>query len=148
MPDVDQAIGERDVAHALQPIDAATWPDHVARSKVRGPVRELAAHAAFVGYRDGVLSLSLPGADDHLRMPGMVKALAVALAPTLGGEPTIRFESAIATTGETLHQRSTRERDARQQAAESAFLADPGIQQLLQQHGATVVPDSVRPLDD
>ncbi|MBA3487580.1 MAG: hypothetical protein H0T88_10410, partial [Lysobacter sp.] len=51
-------------------------------------------------------------------------------------------------SNETLHQRSSRERDARQVAAESAFLADAGVQQLIRQHGATVVPDSIRPFEE
>jgi hypothetical protein len=32
--------------------------------------------------------------------------------------------------------------------AESAFLADAGVQQLINQHGAAIVRDSIRPLDD
>jgi DNA polymerase-3 subunit gamma/tau len=47
-----------------------------------------------------------------------------------------------------LHQRTARERDARQVAAEHAFLADPDVQRLMQRHGATVVPDSIRPFDE
>ena len=45
-------------------------------------------------------------------------------------------------------KRSARERDARQVAAETAFLADPGVQRLMTGRGATLVPDSIRPFDD
>ncbi|MFL6592030.1 MAG: DNA polymerase III subunit gamma/tau [Luteimonas sp.] len=128
-------------------IDAERWLELVAGSGLRGPARELAAHAGFVGYSDGVLRLSLSPADEHLKMPNLVKALADALAPALGSAPQVRFETAVA-AAETLHQRSARERDARQIAAEASFIADPGVQQLMQRHGATLVPDSIRPFDE
>ena len=74
--------------------------------------------------------------------------LSRALAKELGTAPQLRFETVANADGETLRQRSERERDARQEAAESAFLADPGVQQLIQRHGAKLVPDSIRPNDD
>jgi DNA polymerase-3 subunit gamma/tau len=128
-------------------IDAERWLELIASSGLRGPARELANHAAFVGHDNGVLRLALPQADEHLQMPGLVKALAESLAPALGGVPQIRFDTAAATS-ETLHQRTARERDARQVAAEAAFMADAGVQQLIRQHGATLVPDSIRPIDE
>jgi len=134
-------------ASANDAIDAERWLELVAGSGLRGPARELAAHAGFVGYADGVLRLSLSPADEHLKMPNLVKALADALAPPLGSAPQVRFEAA-ALAAETLHQRSARERDARQVAAEASFIADPGVQQLMQRHGATLVPDSIRPFDE
>jgi len=132
---------------ATAAIYAERWLELVASSSLRGPARELANHAGFVGYDGGVLRLALSPADEHLQMPGLVKALAESLAPALGGVPQIRFEAAAAKT-ETLHQRSSRERDARQVAAEAAFMADAGVQHLIRQHGATLVPDSIRPNDE
>jgi DNA polymerase-3 subunit gamma/tau len=128
-------------------IDANRWLELVANTSLRGPSRELAAHAGFIDYTDGVLKLSLPATDEHLKAPGLIKALADALAPGLGATPQIRFE-AMPAAGETLHQRSARERDARQLAAEDAFISDPGVQQLISRHGAKVVPDSIRPFDE
>jgi DNA polymerase-3 subunit gamma/tau len=110
-------------------------------------VRELAAHSAFCGHADGVLQLSLPDSFDHLRSDGLVRQLAGALAGALGAPPVIRFESARAAGSETLHSRTERQRGERQAGAEEAFLADPVISRLVQQ-GGTVIPDSIRPLDD
>jgi DNA polymerase-3 subunit gamma/tau len=128
-------------------IDATTWPEIAANLGLGGPAKELAAHAGFIAYDDGVLRLSLSPGDDHLKADGLVKRLSDALARTLGATPQIRFESESA-RGETLHQRTARERDARQVAAEEAFLGDPDVQRLMQRHGASVVPDSIRPFDD
>ena len=107
-----------------------------------------AAHAVFLGHADGVLRLALSPEDALLHTPASNRALARALEPVLGTSPQLRFE-AVATDGaETLRQRSERQRGARQEAAESAFMADPGVQQLIQRHGATLVPDSIRPHDE
>ncbi|HET6434589.1 MAG TPA: DNA polymerase III subunit gamma/tau [Xanthomonadaceae bacterium] len=127
-------------------LDADGWLDLLANIHLGGPARELAMHAGFVAWDGSALRLSLPPADEHLQSPALVKMLADALAPALGVAPQLRFEKA-AVVGETLHQRSARERDARQAEAEAAFLADPGIQQLMTRHGATLVPDSIKPLD-
>ncbi|WP_374472286.1 DNA polymerase III subunit gamma/tau [Arenimonas sp.] len=126
---------------------AEDWLALVANAGLRGPVRELAAHCAFCGYVDGVLALSLPDSFDHLRSEALVRQLANALAGPLGAAPQIRFESARASGSETLHARTERQRGERQAGAEADFLSDPVVSQLVSQ-GATVVPDSIRPLDD
>jgi DNA polymerase-3 subunit gamma/tau len=128
-------------------LDAAGWLDLVACLALRGPVRELAAHAAFIDWRDGVLRLGLTPADDHLKTPFLVNQLAQALAPALGVAPQLRFEETAAAEAETLHARTERQRDARKAAAEQAFLSDPDVQRLMQERGARLVPDSIRPFD-
>jgi DNA polymerase-3 subunit gamma/tau len=130
-------------------LDAAGWLDVVADAGLTGPAKQLAAHVAFLGHEGNVLRLALPPGDELLKTPNSTRALAQALAPALGAEPQLRFEAvAVPAAAETLHQRDTRERSARQDAAESAFLADPGVQVLMQRHGATLVPDSIRPHDE
>ena len=129
-------------------LDADGWLELVASANLSGPAKQLAAHAAFLGFDAGVLRLGLSPGDELLNSPTSTRALAQALAPALGGAPQLRFEAVAGASGETLHQRSTREREARQEAAESAFLADPGVQQLIQRHGAKLVPDSIRPHDE
>jgi DNA polymerase-3 subunit gamma/tau len=129
-------------------LDAAGWVDLVAGLSLRGPVRELAAHASFLDWDGGVLRLSLPASDDHLKAPFLVSQLANALAPRLGATPQIRIDEAAAVVGETLHARTARERDERQAAAENAFLSDPQVQRLMQEQGARLVPDSIRPFDE
>jgi DNA polymerase-3 subunit gamma/tau len=130
---------------ALATVD--DWLSLVASVGLKGPVRELAAHSAFCGHADGVLQLSLPDSFDHLRSESLVRQLAQGLAGALGAAPQIRFESARAAGTDTLHARTERQRGERQAGAESDFLADPVVSRLLQQ-GGTVLPDSVRPLDD
>ncbi|WP_394004816.1 DNA polymerase III subunit gamma/tau [Luteimonas sp. WGS1318] len=129
-------------------LDADQWLDLVAELPLRGPVRELAASAAFVGFDGEVLRLALPESDEHLKAPIMVHQLADALAATLGRAPQIRFEAAPASAAPTLHERNARERETRQSSAEQNFLSDPDVQRLMSQQGAKLVPDSIRPYDE
>ena len=130
----------------LTDLDADGWLELVARSGVRGPAAQLAAHSGFVSYADGVLRLSLAPADEHLKGPAMVRMLAAALESQLGVVPQIKFELAEP-SGDTLHVRNERQRDARQAQAEETFMNDPDVRRMLEQ-GAKLVPDSIRPLDD
>lgn len=135
------------LVHRAGIADADAWHAIVAGTSLRGPARLLAEHAGFVSYTDGVLSLSIGPNDEHLRSTTMIDLVADALAPALGSTPQIRFVDA-GRPAESLHQRNERARDARQAAAEASFMGDPDVQRLVSQHGAKVVPDSIRPYDD
>jgi DNA polymerase-3 subunit gamma/tau len=130
--------------HALA--DGEDWIALQSALALRGPVRELAAHTAFLGYDDGVLRLALAAGSDHLRSDSLVRQLSQQLANGLGGTlPQIRFEAAPATGADTLHDRTQRQRSERQSGAEAAFVADPVVSRLLEQ-GATLVPGTIEPL--
>jgi len=125
---------------------AEQWLDLVAASSLSGPSRELAANAAFVGYRNGVLRLALLPGFEYLQSERSLGALAQTLAQALGSAPKIVIETGNA-EAETLHERADRQRGERQNAAEAVFMADPQVQHLLAQ-GARVVPDSIRPFEE
>jgi DNA polymerase-3 subunit gamma/tau len=147
-PDAPQAGAPAVARTSMHPLaDAEAWHHLVATSPLRGPARLLAEHAGFVSYVDGVLSLSLPATDDHLRGAAMIRMVADALAPALGGAPQIRFEAATQ-PAQSLRERNEHARDQRQLAAEDAFMNDPDVQRLISQHGAKIVPDSIRPFDE
>ncbi|MCC4613223.1 DNA polymerase III subunit gamma/tau [Xanthomonas campestris pv. esculenti] len=127
--------------------DAEQWLELVTRSGLNGPSRQLAANAAFIGHRDGVLRLALAPGFEYLNSERSIANLAQALAPVLGDTPRIVIETGNADV-ETLHERANRQKGERQSAAEIAFMNDPNVQQLIQQQGARVVPDSIRPYDE
>ncbi|WP_145478449.1 DNA polymerase III subunit gamma/tau [Stenotrophomonas rhizophila] len=126
---------------------AETWLELVAQSQLNGPSRQLAAHAAFVGFERGVLKLAVSPGFEYLCSDRSLAALTEALSGPLGMTLRIVIEHGSA-EAETLHQRSDRQRGERQQAAEAAFMADPSVQLLIQQHGARVVTDSIRPFEE
>ena len=127
--------------------DADDWLALIGDAELKGPVRDLAAHATFVGHTDGVLTLAMPDGFEHLRTDGMTAKLADALAPALRGVPRIAFAASAATAGDSLHARTARLRDERQSHAERAFLENPTVQRYMQQFGAKLVPDSIRPIE-
>ncbi|OAX57854.1 DNA polymerase III subunit gamma/tau [Xanthomonas graminis] len=127
---------------------AEDWLELVADCGLTGPSRQLAANSAFVSHADGVLRLSLSPGFEYLQSERSLGELAAALADALGNRPKIVIESGIAVDAETLHERSHRQRGERQSAAETAFLQDPAVQVLIQQQGARVVPDSIRPYQE
>ena len=138
------------LAEGTRIVDSEDWLRRVAACELKGPARELAAHSAFVDHADGELILALPAGFEYLRTDRSSGDLAAALAIGLGVAPTISFRTGQDMAGgqaETLNQRRDRERDSRQDAAEQAFLSDPGVRALIEQHGARVVPDSIRPAD-
>ncbi|MCR6496716.1 hypothetical protein LJB71_11115 [Thermomonas sp. S9] len=118
----------------------------VASGELKGPVKVLAEHAAFLGHADGPLRLALAPEQEHLKSPRLVLQLDDVLSQRLGGPVHVRFE-VVAARGETAQARNARERDVRQADAETGFAADPAIQRLVQAHGAQILPDSIRPLD-
>jgi len=125
---------------------AEQWLDLIDDSGLSGPSRELAANAAFVNFQHGVLRLALLPGFEYLQSERALNTLAQALSQALGSTPKILIETGNA-QAETLHQRADRQRGEQQSAAEAVFMADPQVQQLLQQ-GARVVADSIRPLKE
>ncbi|MGQ4583169.1 DNA polymerase III subunit gamma/tau [Lysobacter sp. F60174L2] len=128
-------------------VDAEGWLDWLTRCELRGPARVLAEHAGFIRSGDGTLALALAEGDELLNKPALVNEIAQALAPLFGAPPRVQFELSDR-PAESLRRRTERVRDERQVAAEQAFMDDPEVQRLIQQHGARVVPDSIRPFHD
>ncbi|OBU66495.1 DNA polymerase III subunit gamma/tau [Stenotrophomonas maltophilia] len=129
---------------------AEDWLDLVANSGLSGPSRQLAANAAFISCQRGTLKLGLSPGFEYLRSERALAALGEMLERTLGQAPKIVVETVETehVPAETLHQRADRQRSERQQVAESVFMDDPEVQVLIQQHGARVVPDSIRSFDE
>lgn len=135
-------------ATAVQ-LDTDGWLRLVASMKLVGAVKQLALHSGFVSHQGDVLQLSIAATDEHLKGPALVEMLAYALAEQLGGMPTIRYVlTSDEARGETVHQRHVKAQDARQAAAEQAFINDEQVQRLVQQRGARIIEDSIRPLDE
>jgi DNA polymerase-3 subunit gamma/tau len=126
---------------------AEEWLHFAGNSGMKGAARQLAENAAFVGYGEGVLRLSLDAGFDYLRSEKSLAELSNTLASKFGVAPRIVFDHALGES-ETLQQRSHRERTQRQSADEENFMNNPDVQRLIQQHGAKLVPDSIRSFDE
>ena len=127
--------------------DNAQWVALLSSIELRGPLRELAGNTTFISLIDRQLKLAMPAS--YMMMAGemMKQQLADALAPYLGFEPMIRIGQAGAdANADTLSARDRAQQDARQQDAEAAFMADPGVQGLINDFDARVAPGSIKPL--
>ncbi len=123
------------------------WLEFAASSGLKGAARQLVENSGFLGHADGVLTLCLDAGFDYLRSERSLGELNSVLEQELGVVPRLTFQ-AEAGNAETLQQRSQRQRTSRQVAAEEDFMSNPDVQRLIQQHGAKVVPDSIRPLEE
>ena len=148
-PTAEARAADRDFAYSsdIGITNADVWIHFAASSELKGATRQLVENAGFVGYDSGVLQLSLDPGFDYLRSDRTIRDLADAITQRYGTAPKIVFQSAPAAS-ETLRQRTDRERGEQQIAAEQDFMNHPDVQRLIQQHGAKVVPDSIRPFEE
>nr|WP_298155603.1 DNA polymerase III subunit gamma/tau [uncultured Pseudoxanthomonas sp.] len=126
--------------------DAETWLHFAGTCGLKGVGKQLVDNVAFAGYADGTLTLALDSGFDYLRSERTLGELRDAIASRYGVAPRLAF--AAAAEGETLKQRSHRQRDEQQNVAEETFMNHPDVRQLMQQHGARLVPDSIRPYEE
>jgi DNA polymerase-3 subunit gamma/tau len=142
MPTVAPAAGEisTEAAGAVK-----EWSQILAALNLQGPARQLAAHCAWVGRQAGRVQLRLDVLGEPFRRPGPEEKLVQALSAYFG-EP-IKLEIQ---TGAALHDTPARQHQAaaedRMQAARTAIDNDPNVTALRDMFGATVQPESIRPL--
>jgi DNA polymerase-3 subunit gamma/tau len=125
---------------------AAQWAQFVATLPLAGLVREMAAHSELVSA-DG----------DHVRLrvaiksyaeTGNVEKLRAALSQHFGRPVRVSVEvgsTAGATTAASVAERARLER---QRSAEQAILSDPFVKELIENFGAQVDPQSIRPREN
>ncbi len=127
--------------------DAETWLHFAGTCGLKGVGKQLVDNVAFAGYANGTLTLALDSGFDYLRSERTLGELGDAIVGRYGVAPRLAF-AAAAPSGETLKERSHRQRDERQSVAEETFMNHPDVRQLMHQHGARLVPDSIRPYEE
>jgi DNA polymerase-3 subunit gamma/tau len=139
-PPAPEASSDASIAAAA----AGDWPGLIAAAGLRGPIGQLAQHAALLGIDTGVVRLELKPDHEHLRAPLLVTQLQDALGKALGSAVTVRFEKSGTAPKPTPADIARSKRDARQQAAEQALEADPVVQGMIRDFGARVIPESIK----
>ncbi len=120
------------------------WPALVARLPVTAMVREIAVRSQLVASDNDHFRLRLP--TKALADAGNVERLKTALAQHFGRPVRVTVDVG-AVEGETAAARERDERSERQQRAEQAIYSDPVVQQLIENFGAEVDPNSIRPAE-
>jgi DNA polymerase-3 subunit gamma/tau len=120
------------------------WPALVERLKIGGLVRELAARSELVAVEGDHFKLRVP--IKTLLDAGTLDRLKAALGEHFGR--AIRVSAEVgSTSGATAAGLAERARAEKQKRAEDAIYADPFVRELIENFGATVDPQSIRPKD-
>ena len=110
-----------------------------------GAARQLASHCVLLGRQTGVVRLALDPQRPFVRTPVQVEKLTQALSRHFGEPLRLEFES-LASDAVSPAREDERASLAQLDAARQALESDPGVQALRERFGATLLPDSVRPI--
>jgi DNA polymerase III subunit gamma/tau len=124
---------------------AGGWTELVSQLELTGAARQLASHCTMLGRQAGVVRLSLDPRNQLVRTPATEEKLAQALGRHFGERVRLEF---VAGGGgaDTPAQAQRRASEAELSAARRAFEDDPGVRGLRDRFGATVLPETVRPV--
>jgi DNA polymerase-3 subunit gamma/tau len=121
------------------------WAAIVGRLELGGAARQLASNCLLIGRHGAVVRLALDARNKHMRTPAQEDKLTQALSRYFGQPVRLEFE--VAATGvETPALAEQRASMEDLDTARRAFEADPGVQGLRERFGATLLPDTVRPV--
>jgi DNA polymerase-3 subunit gamma/tau len=121
------------------------WAAIVGRLELGGAARQLASNCLLIGRQGAVVRLALDARNKHMRTPAQEDKLTQALSRYFGQPVRLEFEIA-ATGADTPAQVEQRASMEELDAARRAFESDPGVQGLRERFGATLLPDTVRPV--
>ena len=124
---------------------APGWGAIVGALELSGAARQLASHCALLGRQGAVVRLALDPHHQLVRTPVQEEKLAQALSRYYGEPVRLEFVS-VAPEAETPAQAQQRLSQQELASARRAFEADPGVQGLRERFGATVLPETVRPV--
>jgi DNA polymerase-3 subunit gamma/tau len=140
------------VSEAVLPERGATvpnpddWPAIVAALELQGAPRQLAANCALIVREGSTVRLALDPRRSTLRTNALEDKLAQALSRYFGA--TVRLEIELRDGAVETPARALERAEAQRRAqARAAFEADPMVGQLKERFGASVLPDTVRPVE-
>ena len=126
--------------------EGATWAAIVAQLDLSGAARQLASHCVFLGRQGAVLRLGLDPRHQLVRTMATEEKLAQALSRHFGSTVRLEFQPGAVPGAETPAQAQRRASEAELATARRAFDEDAGVKGLRERFGASVLPDTVRPL--
>lgn len=109
-----------------------------------GLARELAKHCELIAYDEHGMSLSVPQAQKHLLSPNYQEKLTSAISQYF--DKKIKLQFSIGGTGNTPARQISQERAQAQEKAESAIEEDSFVQALINDFDATIIPNSIKPI--
>ena len=122
-----------------------SWAAIVSALELTGAARQLASHSVMIARNGAVVRLALDPHNQQLRTPAQEEKLAQALSRYFGEPVRLEFQQ-TGGGGESPALQAHRASQQELTEARRAFEADPGVQGLRERFGATVLPDTVRPV--
>jgi DNA polymerase III subunit gamma/tau len=132
-------------AAVAPPAEGSPWAQILGALELTGAARQLASHCVYIGRQGAVVRLALDPRNQLLRTAALEEKLAQALARYYGEPVRLEFQ-AVAAGLETPAQAQRRASDEELAAARRAFEEDAGVKGLRERFGATVLPETVRPV--
>ena len=109
-----------------------------------GLVRTLAQYCELVSYDENSISLSVPESQKHLLVHNYQEKLGTAICQYFGKK--IKLQFSIGGTGNTPAKQISQEKAYAQANAESAIEDDSFVKALINEFGASIIPNSIKPI--
>ena len=123
----------------------SSWASIMNQLDLQGAARQLASHCVLAGRQPGIVRLAIDPRVKFVRTTAQEEKLAQALSRHYG--ETVRLEFTTATgEAETPAQAEQRASQQELEVARQAFETDPGVKGLRERFGATLLPDTIRPI--
>ncbi|HKF98600.1 MAG TPA: DNA polymerase III subunit gamma/tau, partial [Steroidobacteraceae bacterium] len=126
--------------------EGTAWAAIIAQLELSGAARQLATHCVFLGRTGALIRLGLDPRHQLVRTMATEEKLAQALSRHFGSTVRLEFQPGASQGAETPAQAQRRASEAELAAARRAFEEDAGVKGLRERFGATVLPDTVRPV--
>ena len=126
-------------------LDLSRWQQVIGTLELGGAARQLAANCAFAGREGNLVRLTLDPAQALLRTTALIDKLAQALGKALATTIRVEIELAAAPV-DTPARAEQRAVDAELESARRSLEDDPTVRGFKEKFGATLKPDSVKPL--
>jgi DNA polymerase-3 subunit gamma/tau len=126
--------------------DASSWAAIVEQLDLQGAARQLASHCVLLGREGSVVRLALDPRNQIVRTRAQEDKLAQALGRYYGVPVRLELSVMDAGTSETPADVQQRMSLAEIESARQALTDDPTVRALQDRFGATLLPESVRPV--
>jgi DNA polymerase-3 subunit gamma/tau len=119
------------------------WRNLVDNLKL-GLARALSQHCELISYDENSISLSVPEMQKHLLLPNYQEKLSTAINQYF--DKKIKLHFSVGGTGNTPAQQINQEKAQAQSTAETAIEQDGFVQALINDLGAQIIPNSIKPI--
>ena len=126
--------------------DDQNWPEIVEAASLQGAVKQLAANCVLAGRKGDTIQLRLDPLGQSLLTDQLKKRLATGLSTHFGEELRLHVEL-VNNAEDTLVRQSNEAERQRQASARRSIEGDPQVKALQEQFGATLDPNSIKPLN-